>query len=78
MAKGLLTAPDQLHISFVHALVRYAWDPTPACSSAAFGAGSVVLRWQLHALRQWEQLSAQRVDHLIANSRFTVRRIRKY
>ena len=37
-----------------------------------------LIRWQLHALRQWDQLSAQRVDHLIANSRFTARRIRKY
>ncbi|MFL0773192.1 MAG: glycosyltransferase, partial [Prochlorococcus sp.] len=35
-------------------------------------------RWQLHGLRQWDQLSAARVDHLIANSRFTARRIRQY
>ena len=26
VAKGLLTAPDQLHISYVHTPVRYAWD----------------------------------------------------
>ena len=26
VAKGVLTAPEQLHISYVHTPVRYAWD----------------------------------------------------
>ncbi|MGB0277072.1 MAG: glycosyltransferase family 4 protein, partial [Synechococcus sp.] len=26
VAKGVLTSPDQLHISYVHTPVRYAWD----------------------------------------------------
>ena len=26
VAKGVLTAPDQLHLSYVHTPVRYAWD----------------------------------------------------
>ena len=25
-AKGVITSPDQLHISYVHTPVRYAWD----------------------------------------------------
>ena len=25
-AKGILTSPDQLHISYVHTPMRYAWD----------------------------------------------------
>ena len=81
VAKGVLTAPDQLHISYVHTPVRYAWDQMHAylqrSALARRGMGSLI-RWQLYALRQWDQLSAQRVDHLIANSRFTARRIRKY
>jgi glycosyltransferase involved in cell wall biosynthesis len=81
VAKGVLTAPDQLHISYVHTPVRYAWDQMHAylqrSALARCGLGPLI-RWQLHALRQWDQLSAQRVDHLIANSRFTARRIRKY
>ena len=81
VAKGVLTSPDQLHISYVHTPVRYAWDQMHAylqrSSLARRGLGPLI-RWQLHALRQWDQLSAQRVDHLIANSRFTARRIRKY
>ncbi len=26
VAKGVLTGPDQLHISYVHSPMRYAWD----------------------------------------------------
>ena len=81
VAKGVLTGPDQLHVSYVHTPVRYAWDQMHAYlrRSALVRAGlGPLIRWQLHALRQWDQLSAQRVDHLIANSRFTARRIRQY
>ena len=81
VAKGVLTSPDQLHISYVHTPVRYAWDQMHAylhrSALARRGLGPLI-RWQLHALRQWDQLSAQRVDHLLANSRFTARRIRQY
>ena len=81
VAKGVLTAPDQLHVSYVHTPVRYAWDQMHTylrrSSLARRGLGPLI-RWQLHALRQWDQLSAQRVDYLIANSRFTARRIRKF
>ena len=80
VAKGVLTAPDQLHVSYVHTPVRYAWDQMHAylerSALARRGLGPLI-RWQLHVLRQWDQLSAQRVDHLLANSRFTARRIRK-
>ena len=81
VGKGVLTSPDQLHISYVHTPVRYAWDqmhPYLHRSALARRGLGPLIRWQLHALRQWDQLSAQRVDHLIANSRFTARRIRKF
>lgn len=26
VAKGVLTGPDQLHVSYVHSPIRYAWD----------------------------------------------------
>ena len=81
VAKGVLTGPEQCHISYVHTPVRYAWDQMHAYlqrSALARRGLAPLIRWQLHFLRQWDQLSAQRVDHLIANSRFTSRRIRKY
>ncbi|MCT0212935.1 glycosyltransferase [Synechococcus sp. CS-1324] len=80
VAKGVLTAPDQLHVSYVHTPVRYAWDQMPAYlagSRLARGPLGPLVRWQLHQLRQWDVISSQRVDHLIANSRFTARRIQR-
>ena len=49
--------------------MRYAWDQMHAylqrSALARSGLGPLI-RYQLHALRQWDQLSAQRVDVLVA------------
>lgn len=78
VAKGVLTGPDQLHVSYVHSPPRYAWDQMTVYlrqNALAMGPLGPWIRWQLHQLRQWDYLSAQRVDVLLANSRFTARRI---
>ncbi len=81
VAKGILTSPDQLHISYVHTPVRYAWDQMNIYLKRSLlrrmGLG-LLIRWQLHALRQWDQLSSSRIDYLLANSNFTAKRIWKY
>jgi glycosyltransferase involved in cell wall biosynthesis len=80
VAKGVLTGPDQLHVSYVHTPVRYGWDqmhPYLASSALARGPLGPLVRLQLHQLRLWDTLSAQRVDRLVANSRYTARRIRR-
>ncbi len=81
VAKGVLTSPDQLHVSYIHTPVRYAWDQMNIYLKRSllcrFGLGPLI-RWQLHSLRNWDQLSSARVDYLLANSRFTARRIFKY
>ncbi len=81
VAKGVLTSPDQLHVSYVHTPVRYAWDQMNTYLQRSvktkLGLGPFI-RWQLHSLRQWDQLSAARIDCIFANSRFTARRIAKY
>ena len=81
VAKGVLTSPDQCHISYVHTPVRYAWDQMHAYlrhSALARRGLAPLIRWQLHRLRQWDVLSGQRPDRLIANSRFTAARIRRF
>lgn len=78
VAKGVLTGPDQLHVSYVHSPPRYAWDQMNVYlhrNALARGPLGPWIRCQLHQLRQWDHLSAQRVDVLVANSRFTARRI---
>ncbi len=81
VAKGVLTSPEQLHVSYVHTPVRYAWDQMHAYlrrSALARSPLGPLIRLQLHGLRQWDQLSGARVDHLLANSRFTARRIAQF
>jgi hypothetical protein len=81
VAKGCLTSPDQLHVSYVHTPVRYAWDQMHAdlahSALARRGLGPLI-RLNLHQLRQWDLASSQRPDQLVANSRFTAERIRRY
>ncbi len=78
VAKGILTSPEQLHICYCHTPMRYAWDLTfDYLNSSLAGRGfpGVVTRYILHRLRQWDVISANRVDYFIANSQHTRARI---
>ncbi|MBE9125159.1 glycosyltransferase [Coleofasciculus sp. LEGE 07092] len=78
VAKGVLTSPQQLHISYCHTPMRYIWDLTfDYLGSSRMGRGlqGAMTRYLLHQLRQWDVLSANRVDYFIANSLHTARRI---
>jgi glycosyltransferase involved in cell wall biosynthesis len=78
VAKGILTTPDQLHICYCHSPMRYAWDLTfDYLQQSKLGTGAIgwVTKYLLHSLRQWDVISANRVDYFIANSQHTARRI---
>jgi glycosyltransferase involved in cell wall biosynthesis len=78
VAKGILTSPQQLHICYCHTPMRYAWDLTfDYLRSSKLGVGipGVLTRYLLHRIRQWDVISANRVDYFIANSQHTARRI---
>ncbi|MFB8790263.1 MAG: glycosyltransferase [Potamolinea sp.] len=78
VAKGILTTPQQLHICYCHTPMRYAWDMTfDYLRSSRMGRGPIgwLTRYLLHQLRQWDTLSANRVDYFIANSVHTAKRI---
>ncbi len=78
VAKGVLTNPQQLHICYCHTPMRYAWDLTfDYLKSSPLGRGPQgwISRYLLHQLRQWDVISANRVDYFIANSHHTARRI---
>ncbi|NPA24880.1 MAG: glycosyltransferase family 4 protein [Deltaproteobacteria bacterium] len=80
VAKGAITGPDQLHISYVHSPIRYAWDLQFQYLKQAgleTGLKSWLVRWCLHKLRIWDHRTAPGVDHYIANSDFIARRIKK-
>jgi glycosyltransferase involved in cell wall biosynthesis len=80
VAKGVLTGPDQLHISYVHSPIRYAWDLQHRYLSEAgltSGPKGWIARAMLHYMRMWDQRTAHGVDAFVANSSFIARRIRK-
>ena len=65
VAHGILVQPGQLHISYTHSILRYAWQDYHKYMNAS---GSLVKRIILHYLRIWDVASANRVDHFVANS----------
>ena len=79
-AKGVLTGPNQLHIAYVHAPLRYAWEYQHQYlrqSGLERGPRGALVRAVLHYLRLWDVRTPNQVDHFIANSAFVARRIDK-
>jgi glycosyltransferase involved in cell wall biosynthesis len=80
VAKGVLTGPDQLHVSYVHSPMRYAWDLQHQYlreHRLERGVRSFLARMLLHKLRLWDCRTANGVDCFISNSQFIARRIWK-
>ena len=80
-AKGVLTSPDQLHIGYIHTPMRYAWDQMNIYlkqSNLSRAGFEPLIRYILFKLREWDYISGNRPDLLLANSNFTARRIKKY
>lgn len=80
VAKGILTGPNQVHISYVHSPIRYAWDLTHQYieeSNLNHGLKGWLVKIILHYIRIWDIRTANGVDYFIANSRFVSKRIKK-
>lgn len=77
-AKGVLTTAQQLHISYVHSPMRYAWDlhfQYLQDYGLDRGLKSWLARWIFHRLRLWDRQTANNVDLFLANSRHVQQRI---
>jgi glycosyltransferase involved in cell wall biosynthesis len=79
MAKGVITRPHQLHVSYVHSPMRYAWDLERRYLEASGfgGVRAAGVRSLMHYMRMWDTRTANGVDRFVANSNFVARRIRK-
>lgn len=79
-SKGVITGPDQLHISYIHSPPRYAWDLTHQylqIKNIERGVIGAPIREMLHKLRIWDASAGLRPDELVANSHYIARRISK-
>lgn len=80
VAKGVITGPDQLHISYVYSPIRYAWDLQHQYlkeSGLDKGLKSWITRYILHYVRNWDYRTANGVDFFMCVSDFIGRRIWK-
>ena len=80
VAKGVLTGPDQVHVSYVHTPPRYVWDlQHQYLQGLGLGRGprSWLVRVLLHYIRIWDARAGLGPDLLLTNSEFVARRIRK-
>ncbi|QNG60205.1 glycosyltransferase family 4 protein [Bacillus sp. PAMC26568] len=80
VAKGVITGPDQIHISYVHSPIRYAWDLQHQYLVEAGldkGLKGMLVRNMLYHIRNWDYRTANGVDYFLSNSNFIGRRIWK-
>ena len=80
IAKGVITNPGTVHISYCHSPMRYAWDSCHEYirNSSFPGFLRSMIEMMMTDIRMWDRLASERVDHFIANSNFIAQRIKKY
>src|SRR3989344_102140 len=79
-AKGVLTRPETMHISYCHTPTRYLWTDTHEYI-ADLKYNAVVkslLPRLIHRMRIWDKMSVDRVDQFIGNYFVSGGRIVKY
>jgi glycosyltransferase involved in cell wall biosynthesis len=76
-AKGVLTPARTPHLCYCHSPMRYLWDMYLNYREQSGPVTRVLMAPLFHRLRQWDALSALRVDRFVANSRNVAGRIAK-
>jgi glycosyltransferase involved in cell wall biosynthesis len=77
--KGVITAPDTLHVCYCLTPMRWAWRYRDYVERERLGAvARAALPPLVHYLRLWDTTSASRVDRYVAISRAVAGRIQKY
>jgi glycosyltransferase involved in cell wall biosynthesis len=80
VSKGVLTTSEQLHITYCHSPIRYAWDLHHQYlkeEGLGFNLKGIFARYFLHRIRIWDFISSSRPDFFISNSNFIAKRIFK-
>jgi glycosyltransferase involved in cell wall biosynthesis len=77
-AKGIIPAPDALHVCYCHSPMRYIWDLQYRYLESAGIVSRLLMSLLFPFLRVWDQSTSTRVDEFIANSSFVQKRILKY
>lgn len=77
-SKGVITGANTLHICYCNTPMRYGWDFYHEYVKPKNPLARFLIAWMMKGIRQWDRLSADRVDAFVANSHNVARRIRKH
>lgn len=77
-AKGVITRPKTLHISYIHTPPRFLYHYPTEVSRRRIWFLKPILAPFDNFFRLWDYIAAQRPDFLIANSKETAKRIKKF
>ena len=80
VAKNVRTRDGQLHITYCHSPMRYAWDLRDQYlreAGLSAGARGLMARTLLDALRRWDRVRSADVDVFVTNSHYVADRIQR-
>jgi glycosyltransferase involved in cell wall biosynthesis len=77
-AKGVVAAPDAVHICYCHTPMRYIWNMYADYRAGAGLLTRLVMPPLAHYMRLWDVSSSLRVDRFVANSKAVASRINRY
>ena len=77
-SKGIVTRLNTIHIAYLHSPMRFVWDYNEKYLRDIGKKIGFCKRMFLTYLRIWDYQATQRPDVLLANSKYTQERVRKY
>ena len=77
-AKGVIPPPSARHLCYCHSPMRYLWNMFHEYREQSGRLTRLAMPPLAHYLRQWDTVSASRVDQYVANSNAVAGRIRRY
>jgi glycosyltransferase involved in cell wall biosynthesis len=76
--KGIITRPNQLHITYMHTPPRFLYKYSTESSKRDKWYLKMLFSYLDNALRIWDYVAAQRPDFMLSNSQEVRKRIQKY
>ena len=76
--KGILTKPDQMHITYLHTPPRFLYKYSQEGTKWQKPPFKPFYSYIVNFLRLWDYVAAQRPDYIVTNSETTRKRIKKF
>lgn len=76
--KGILTKPEQMHITYIHTPPRFLYKYSQETTKWQKPLFKPFYSYLVNFIRLWDYVAAQRPDYLVTNSENTRKRIKKF